>query len=328
MKPDPSLHPERVQRAAQTSRFAEPHMLLQLQRLLGNRAVGQSLSGAEQRTQPIDRGSSAEPLTLQRMKKQNDKQGGSLWSTLTGFFSKSDSKSQQQEKEQVVIVNGRSFSAIKVGTLFKVFDDDAVFWIRDQGVSEDGQIHDKEVEDLLTTYLAGGTVRLFRGITCWHPNFQNVLNATGDLMPLGVGDIPDFDTRKTSYIPFSGQEDVSRSAARSMFGMDKSDKIQMVYGYDPNNPDFVVGIFITVTVDKTIPICVFDFGEIQVKGPIPKARVTKQIIKMSTPMSEATGHPDQEGILSEFMPPQASDKELQDYRSQYGSLRHEPKGTI
>ena len=59
---------------------------------------------------------------------------------------------------------------------------------------------------------SNGKLQLWRGITRQHPLFYEV-DQVHIVLPLGTGELPDFDTNKTSFIPFGHSEGSAKGIA-------------------------------------------------------------------------------------------------------------------
>lgn len=189
--------------------------------------------------------------------------------------------------------------------------------VEDSVDSTTGEINDAQLARQVHKYLAGG-IPLFRGVTRWHSTWDAIFSK-GVVTPLGRGDIPDFDTRNTRFIPFTADLTVAGSAGRQMTGMGPGDELRFVHGYDKNKP-FDVGCVVSVVATSETPVGFYNATEVQVKGPV-KVEVLERF-STTTPLEDIgiTGG----GELREILPPAPSEQEKEQYRKKHGSLRHEP----
>jgi hypothetical protein len=126
--------------------------------------------------------------------------------------------------------------------------------------------NDLHVTAQFTAYL-NGTLDLYRGVPRWHETFHQVRG--GRIAPLGAGALPDTSTHNTKFIPFSPDALSARNFAKTKTpGFGSHRYMHFVYGYDPNDANFVVGIVAHVRVGPNDPIGIINSSEIQVGGPL------------------------------------------------------------
>ncbi|GAA3440170.1 hypothetical protein GCM10018954_097930 [Kutzneria kofuensis] len=101
-----------------------------------------------------------------------------------------------------------------------------------------GERERREVFEQVRRYFGEG-LTLYRGIGSWHPTWHRVQD--GEIPPLGVIPVPDYDTRNTSFVPFSADKDIATMAALSISGMGEGDNGRFVVGYDPADAAHPVG---------------------------------------------------------------------------------------
>lgn len=184
-----------------------------------------------------------------------------------------------------------------------------------------GAITDPVLRLQVLKYLRGG-VPLFRGVTRWHSTWDSI-QTKGIINPLGGGDIPDFDTSRTKYFPFTADLTVAGSARRQLTGMGEGDVLQFVHGYDPGKP-FDVGCVVSVVANKETAVGFYNATEVQFKGPV-KVQVLERFTTstpLGTPLQDIgiTGG----GKLGDILPAAPSEAEKKKYRETHGGLRHEP----
>jgi hypothetical protein len=116
----------------------------------------------------------------------------------------------------------------------------------------------------------GGGVTLSRGVTRQHPLYYEVARM-GILMPLGVGEMPDWATNETSFIPFGPDLGSAQGIAMGAMGMGPGDDRSMIADYATirgAGGDMEIGLTVTVTVAPGTGIAFYNPGEIQVRGPL------------------------------------------------------------
>lgn len=130
-------------------------------------------------------------------------------------------------------------------------------------------IGDQEYDGQVAAFLGPG-LRLSRGVVRHHPLFYEVAKM-GILMPLGVGEMPDWATNETRYIPFGPDLPSAQGIAMGLMGMGPGDDVSMMADYSTvknavGNVD--LGRTVTVTVTPGTGIAFYNSGEIQVRGPL------------------------------------------------------------
>lgn len=154
------------------------------------------------------------------------------------------------------------------------------FYQLDPAVAAECFIYDSQVTDAagiltfndplvtaqFTSYLAG-TLDLYRGVPRWHETFHQVRG--GRIAPLGAGALPDTSTHNTKFIPFSPDAISARNFAKTKTpGFGSHRYMHFVYGYDPNDATFIVGVVAHVRVGPADAIGIINSSEIQVGGPL------------------------------------------------------------
>ncbi|MER6164086.1 hypothetical protein [Streptomyces violaceorubidus] len=181
----------------------------------------------------------------------------------------------------------------------------------------DGVLND-DLTGHVMRYRMGG-LALYRGIPRWHPTWHDV-NGAGMMNPFGQGELPDFDTRATSFIPFSPSEGVARMAAVATTGMDERDRLEYVQGYTRSNGNFFIGMVATVVAGPNVDVGFFNGSEIQLRGPVNNFGT--DYIRMSTDVQEALGgsrgNPPEP--ISENRPPTPDDDQKKAFADKYGGL--------
>ncbi len=190
------------------------------------------------------------------------------------------------------------------------------------GSSDSYVVPDSILGQCLEDFVAFGAIELVRGIAHWHPTWELVTNGLA-IPGFGAGEIPDFDTSLTRFVPFApmGSVQVSRGAAVSPRGMGAMDQMQFVTGYDKTNMDFKAGILIKMRVTSNHSLGFLNGTEIQVRGPV-KATEYKVVEEyfMETPQSLTHGLAT--GILADIMPANPTAAESAAYVTKWGRLRN------
>lgn len=162
------------------------------------------------------------------------------------------------------------------------------------------EIADKALATQVAAYFSG-VLLLWRGITRQHPLWYEVryLNI---LQPLGSGEMPNFATNKTSYIPFGHSLESARGVAMGRNGMGPGDDLSMVAGlHGPGGPDDPIEVGATIEVGvghRGHRVAFYNFGEIQVYGPIDG--ITPQIVTLPRrDLPPAPAHQDEVAYVAE-----------------------------
>lgn len=103
--------------------------------------------------------------------------------------------------------------------------------------------------------------------------------------PLGSGELPDYATNNTSFIPFSPSERVARGSAVATRGMAERNRAEYVQGYSRSNENFFVGLVATVVAGPNLDVGFFNGGEVQIRGPVHGFETDH--IRMGTDVQEA-----------------------------------------
>ena len=164
-------------------------------------------------------------------------------------------------------------------------------------------VRDKSYDRQLSQYLDGKLV-LARGITRHHPLWYEA-RWMGIVAPLGVGDLPDWATNATSYIPF-GPPDGAMGIAIARKGMGPGDDQQALADLETirEQGKYDAGLIATVTVKPGMGVAFYNSGEIQVKGPLYRKLKIDPLPTKDEP------------------PSKMSSKQLETYVSTHGGLRH------
>ncbi|CAM5396148.1 putative protein OS=Streptomyces tendae OX=1932 GN=GUR47_15770 PE=4 SV=1 [Streptomyces tendae] len=131
-------------------------------------------------------------------------------------------------------------------------------------------------------YRMGG-LALYRGIPRHHETWHDV-NGGGVIPPLGSGELPDYLTNNTSFIPFSPASK-SRASAVATRGMSERNRAEYVQGYTRSNENFFVGLVATVVAGPNLDVGFFNGAEVQIRGPLHSFDTDH--IRMSTDVHEA-----------------------------------------
>jgi hypothetical protein len=167
----------------------------------------------------------------------------------------------------------------------------------------------------VTRYMNGGFA-LYRGIPRWHPTWHQV-TGNGTIPPLGRGELPDFDTHNTSFVPFAPTQGVARGAAVATKGMGRRDRAQFVNGYRRTQGDGEVGLMATVVATSSMDLGFFNETEIQIRGPVRTTHV--EIFRMSTTEAEV-GLSAEPIELRETRPGTPTEEDKNNYTARYGRL--------
>ncbi|MBO1350938.1 MAG: DUF4157 domain-containing protein [Hormoscilla sp. GUM202] len=175
-----------------------------------------------------------------------------------------------------------------------------------------------DISRYVTAYLQGN-LTLYRGMPSWHPAWFSVFQKNS-IPPLGSGELPDFETQKTSFIPFSPNRTIAVSAAMSRSGMGPGDQIEAVSNLSHHDAE-ARGAVLSVTIGPGTPVAFYNDGEIQVKGPINEFEIDR--IQMGNPLTEVYNEPSLGEQQVRDITPLFSNAEASSYRKKFGSLRHE-----
>lgn len=130
-------------------------------------------------------------------------------------------------------------------------------------------INDVDYDGHVSAFVGGG-IQLWRGVTRHHPLFYEVARM-GILMPLGVGEMPDWATNETKFIPFCPSLALAQPIARGIEGMGPGDNLAMMADYATIRDavgDVQLGRTVRVTAAPGTGIAFYNGGEIQVRGPL------------------------------------------------------------
>jgi hypothetical protein len=130
-------------------------------------------------------------------------------------------------------------------------------------------IGNEEYDGQVAAFLGVG-LQLSRGVVRHHPLFYEVARM-GILMPLGVGEMPDWATNETRFIPFGPNVGYAQGIALGMAGMGPGDDLTMIADYATVQGavgNVQLGRTVTVTVTPGTGIAFYNAGEIQVRGPL------------------------------------------------------------
>ncbi|MEU8732317.1 MULTISPECIES: hypothetical protein [Streptomyces] len=167
-------------------------------------------------------------------------------------------------------------------------------------------------------YRMGG-LALYRGIPRHHETWHDV-NGAGVIPPLGSGELPDYLTNNTSFIPFSPSEGIARAAAVATRGMAERNRAEYVRGYTRSNENFFVGLVATVVAGPNLDVGFFNGGEVQIRGPV--RGFDTDHIRMSTDVQQAlTGTPgNPPEPISENRPATPTDEQKKEFEQKHGQL--------
>ncbi|WP_198047619.1 hypothetical protein, partial [Kutzneria sp. 744] len=223
------------------------------------------------------------------------------------------------DSESLDLGDGLVLSAHREGGFYK-FDGHDVF-ISVDAVHNPDEREREEVFDQVRQYFGDG-LTMHRGISSWHPTWHRVNG--GEIPSLGVGLHPDYDTRNTSFVPFTANKDIATMAALGHTGMGAGDDRRFVPGYDPADPAHPVGMVLSTKVSAATgePIAFINPGETQVGGPIRDFDTTAY--RMDTPLAAVYGGDDDGMTLGAVMPPKPEPDEVAEYVANFGGLRHDP----
>ncbi|GGS25638.1 hypothetical protein GCM10010238_12430 [Streptomyces griseoviridis] len=289
----------------ETAGTHSPQAVAALQRTAGNAAVAATM--AVQRRPRGERGETASQApqpTVQRMFNK-------LKNAMSG------TSSTPAAAQVMVRVGGEDLPMTRQGA-FYVYrtDQGGQAFIHDIAV-RNGVLND-DLTGYVMRYRAGG-LALYRGIPRWHATWHDV-NGAGVMNPLGRGNAPDFDTHNTSFIPFSPDEGVARSAAVAATGMGERDRIEYVNGYSRSNGQFFIGLLATVVAGPGQDVAFFNGSEIQLRGPV--RGFDTEHFRMSTDVMEAlrgrAGDPPEP--LGETRPHTPDEDQKKDFARQHGAL--------
>lgn len=174
-------------------------------------------------------------------------------------------------------------------------------------VVDDIIIKSDEYDQQITDYLAGN-LTLVRGLPRQHPLFFEVTEM-GILAPLGVGDMPDWATNTTRFIPFGPDVNAAQGVALGRAGMGPGDNQQMMAGFATLRNTVAqvdVGATVSVTVAVNAGIAFYNSGEIQVRGPLSTG-LTIQPVQL--PNTSLAAVPDNAAVAI--------------YKAEHGGLRHQ-----
>lgn len=175
-----------------------------------------------------------------------------------------------------------------------------------------------ELTDRVMQYLGGGLM-LYRGVARWHPKWHDIVG-NNTMPPMGAKEVPDFNTSKTSFIPFTPIQVIARGAALAAKGMGKSDFLEYVEGYTRSNPDFPVGLLATAMAGPDQDVGFLNAGEIQIRGPLSQFQVT-DTFRMSTDTYKAlSGTDEEQGVpISDYdRPSTPNDDQKRDFKDRHG----------
>jgi hypothetical protein len=168
------------------------------------------------------------------------------------------------------------------------------------------KLHNPEYNGQISSFLKG-KLTLARGLTRQHPLFYEVA-LMGVLMPLGTGELPDWATNATSFIPFGPNDVAAMGVARGRSGMGPGDSQAMLADLAllrSSGSDVLVGLTVTVTVAPGAGVAFYNSGEIQVRGPLIKAMTVTPAMVSPGDLSALPGAP-----------------EIEEYTQEHGGLRH------
>lgn len=224
-----------------------------------------------------------------------------------------------QEQKYQIDFSGEKKDASRVGQFYYVDSTKAQIYEKNLMINPSNKrnrelvFRDEEFADLFNRYLSSSLV-LYRGVGRWHETWGSIMD-DGVIPSLGEGMTGDFDTRETSFIPFSSSLEIAVKFARSTINTHASDtlkkgvkkNISEVEGYSTGD-DFDVGVVLKISVNSNDAVCFINLGETQVKGPINDFEIERRL-KMGTTLRktfEGTSYgvvDDEAGKkLSEFLP--------------------------
>ncbi|MGX1028425.1 hypothetical protein [Streptomyces sp. SAI-097] len=291
----------RTDRAASTAGQAwsagdlSPHAVSDLQNSAGNAAVAASLAGQRQQhgSQP----------PVQRM-----------FQKMKNAVSGNRSAAQQEVNVRV----GEDDIPMTRQGAFYVFrtPQGGRAYIHDVAVVN-GVLND-DLTPHVMKYRMGG-LALYRGIPRHHETWHDV-NGGGVIPPLGSGELPDYATNNTSFIPFSPSERVARGSAVATRGMAERNRAEYVQGYTRSNKNFFVGLVATVVAGPNLDVGFFNGGEVQIRGPVHGFETDH--IRMSTDVQEAlTGTPgNPREPISENRPNTPNEEQKKEFEKEHGML--------
>ena len=184
-------------------------------------------------------------------------------------------------------------------------------------------LKDEMLKQQIDTFLMNG-LKVYRGVPRWHATWPDLL-AGKPIRSLGSGRVPDFDTHRTIFIPFTADLSTAKKAAISRTGMGGAkDDIRFVYGYNKRN-DYRVGLVVGTTLTKQMPAGFFNASEVQVGGPVTSYKIV-ETFEMGTKMGAIFGkqHSLAASHLATYYPEPPAPRESLAYIDQFGELLHKP----
>jgi hypothetical protein len=265
-----------------------------------------------------ERAATPAPSVAQVLRLQQGAGNGAVarWMTsATGpMLLRGQGSSRAGEATRTLRLGDRSFRVRPVDGYFEFLDARGSY-IQDNGElvhGDDGEIRVRDplyAERLLEFFGTGLT--LWRGVTRQHPLWYE-LDQLHILMPLGTGELPDWDTNVTTFIPFGPTRDGARAIAGGKRGMGPGDDRQMITNYPALRAQggaMRVGGAVGVTVRAGgIGAGFYNYNEIQVRGPLTQFEYV--------PVTQA----DFEGPAAPDAAPAPAD--VATYQAEHGSLRH------
>jgi hypothetical protein len=145
-------------------------------------------------------------------------------------------------------------------------------------VGQSWRLVNDEYDGQVTRYLANN-LTLVRGLPRQHPLFYEV-SRMGVLAPLGIGEMPDWSTNQTRYIPFGPDLPAAQGVAMGRAGMGPGDDLRMIADFATvraGQGNVTVGLTIQVTIGPGTGVAFFNSGEIQIRGPLHTGLTTANV---------------------------------------------------
>ncbi|MFS8104557.1 hypothetical protein LFM09_46395 [Lentzea alba] len=253
---------------------------------------------------------------------------GSLLTSLNnGTHSPTPDTPQDHLEQGHVELGDVRLRAVPIGDFYRLGDHE--LYIAADAVNHGTPDEKRALGEQVQKFLGDG-LTLHRGVPAWHPDWHHIRNG---VIPSPDGNLnPDFTDRETSFIPFTTDLHTATTDATTHHGPTPADNLRFVTGYNPDDPDFPIGMILTTTLSTAndTPVVLIDSHTAQVGGPIVSYH--EHLLTMSTPATTVPGNhnttenkTDNRVVRGSTMPPRPGLNDTADYISTHGHLLPDPR---